>query len=110
MSQDSPTLNLHSRYQSIFDRAIAAYEKKTGKVLATDPLLPILQTCQSPNAVLNTLQEQIPAFDQSQPQSSDTRLTRWLNSTIIVLYAFSTTFGGAVGQVSLSQFKITYSR
>ena len=102
MSQDPPTLDLHSRYQSILDRAIAAYEKKTGKVLATDQLLPILQACQSPNAVLNTLQEHIPGFDQSRPQSSDTRLTKWLNSTIIVLYAFSTTFGGAVGQVSLA--------
>ncbi|KAI9463513.1 hypothetical protein F5148DRAFT_195910 [Russula earlei] len=64
MSHTSDTTScLH--YQSILDHALVAYKKKTGKDLHSHPLLSKLATCDSPDTVLNTLREQIPAFAQT---------------------------------------------
>ena len=72
-----------SNYQSIFDNAIEAYKKKTKRDLRSHPLLDKLQSCHSPDAVLNILYEQIPGFDQS--SGTDDKLTKWLNPTVNVL-------------------------
>ncbi|KAH9011780.1 hypothetical protein EDB84DRAFT_1569541 [Lactarius hengduanensis] len=53
-----------------------------------------LQSCDSPSAILAILRAQVQAFDQS--QSADERLTRWLDPTVNVLYAFSATLGEGV--------------
>ena len=87
-------------YQVIFDNALEAYKKKTGKDLASDPLFRKLQSCDSPDTVLNVLREQIPGFDQSASGSSNDRLTRWVKPTVNVLYTFSSTIGSAVSLVS----------
>jgi hypothetical protein len=102
MSQNSPTANSSSNYQVIFDNALNAYQTKTGKDLKSDPLLRSLETCNSPEAVLVLLRQQIPGVDQS--GSSDERLTRWVNPVVNVLYNFAETIGGAVGLVSLDKF------
>jgi len=79
-----------SNYQLIFDNALEAYRKKTKKELRSHSLLPKLQTCNSPDAVLTVLREQIPAFDQSHSTSgTNDKLTNWLNPTVNVLYSFS---------------------
>jgi hypothetical protein len=103
MPQNSPVLASCSNYQIIFDNAFAAYTKKTGKDLASDPLLRRLETCQSPDSILDILREQIPGFNQSQASRSDSRLTMWLNSTVNVMHVFSKAFGGDVGQVRFSR-------
>ena len=93
----SATLN----YQLIFDNALEVYKKKTNKELRSHPLLPKLQACNSPNAVLTVLREQIPTFDQSHSTSgTNDKLTNWLNSTVNVLYSFSETIGAGIGLVS----------
>ena len=105
MSRNSPTVASRPSYQSIFDSALVAYKKKTGKDLASDPLLRRLESCESPDAILNILREQMPASDQSQAGSSDTKWAEWLNPTVKVLYTYSMAIGGSVGQVSLSRFE-----
>ena len=99
MPQNPPVTSSNSKYQLIFNNALSAYKKETGKDLTSDPLLRRLRSCDSPDAVLALLREQIPGFDQ--PGSSDDRLSNWLDPTVNVLYSFSSTIGGAVGLVSI---------
>jgi hypothetical protein len=101
MSRTPPTTS-HSNYRSIFDSALEAYKKKTGKDLTSDPLLRRLETCHSPNDILDILQGHIPGFDQS--HSSSDGLTNWLNPTVNVLYTFSETIG-SLGLVSPGYLK-----
>jgi len=96
-----------SNYQLIFDNALATYEKKTGKNLASDPLLHRLESCRSPDAVLAILREQIPEFDQS--GSRNDRLSNWLSPTVKVLYTFTSAIGGAVSLVSLIEVKVIHT-
>ena len=99
VSLSPPEAASSSDYEVIFDDALKAYKKKTGKDLASDPLLHRLETCNSPDSVLALLKDQIPAFDQS--GSSDERLTKWVSPVVNVLYNFAATIGGAVSLVSL---------
>ena len=92
----------HSNFDSVFNSALHAYKKRTNLDLATHPLLSSLQTCDSSEAVLTILREQIFASDQS--QDGDERLTNWLVPTVNVLYAFSATLGEGVGLVSIRMF------
>ena len=87
-----------SNFQSIFNAALKAYEKKTKKDLLAHPLAAQLQACNTPGDILAILQDKVNEFDQS--RSADEKLLRWLNPTINVLYAFSETLGGGVGLVS----------
>jgi hypothetical protein len=96
MSQNLPRTSSSANYQVIFDNALETYKKKTGKDLPSDPLLRRLEYYNSPDAVLDVLREQIPAFDQ--PGS---RLTRWVKPTINVLCTFSPSIGDAVSLVSI---------
>ncbi len=99
MSQTLATTSSSSNYQSIFDNALEAYKKKTKRDLRSHPLLTKLETCNSPDAVLTLLREQIPALDQS--RSVDDKLTKWLNPTVNVLYTFSEAMGGGIGLVNI---------
>jgi len=75
---------------------------KTKNDLRSHPLQAKLQTCNSPDAVLTVLREQIPGFDQSCSTSDvDTRLTNWLNPTVNVLHTLSETIGGGISLVSI---------
>ena len=88
----------HSNFVSIFNAALETYRRKTKNDLTSHPLLPTLQSCDSPEAILTVLREQIPAFNQS--QNSDDGLTKWVAPTVNVLYSFSATLGGGVGLVN----------
>ena len=100
MSHTPATSNSSLNYEFIFLNAIQAYRKKTGSDLRSHPLLAKLETCDSPDAVLTTLREQITGFDQS--GRSDDKFTKWLEPTVNVLYALSSTIGGGVSLVSLA--------
>ncbi|KAH9988618.1 hypothetical protein BJV77DRAFT_964324 [Russula vinacea] len=89
------TSTSQSNFVSIFNAALETYKHKTKKDLTSHPLLPILQSCDSPDAVLTALRGQIPAFSQS--QNGDDGLTKWVTPTVNVLYAFSSTLGQGVG-------------
>jgi hypothetical protein len=101
MSQISPNTSSSSNFQSVFNAALDAYEKKTKTKLLTHPLASQLQSCDSPTAILSVLQDLIQQFDHR--RRSDERLTNWLNPTVNVLYAFSSTIGQGVGLVSLNR-------
>jgi hypothetical protein len=71
------------------------YEKKTKKDLLAHPLMAQLQTCYSPTDILAVLRSQV-----KKSSSGDDKLTKWLNPTINVLYAFSSALGTGVGLVN----------
>ena len=104
MSYSSREVTSHFNYQAIFDSALEAYKKKTGKDLTADPLLCCFETCDSPDAVLAILREQ--ALGPGQFQSSGDELLTWLNPVINVLNAFSAAIGGSVGQVSRKEIRL----
>jgi hypothetical protein len=70
---------------------------------------PDLKTCNSPDAVIALLREQIPDFDQSRSNHDSERLSNWLNPTVNVIAAFSGTIGESVGPVGLRVFYLTYT-
>ena len=105
MSQTPIATTSSSNYQSIFDNAVEAYKKKTKKDLRSHPLLDKLENCDSPNAVLSILYEQIPGFDQS--CGTDNKLTKWLNPTVNVLCTFSGVIGGGIGLASPKGLRVT---
>src|SRR6266852_6553479 len=92
----------HPNFASIFNVALEKYKRKTKQDLAKHPLLPRLQSCDSPEAILTVLREQTPEFNQS--QNIDDGLTNWVTPTVNVLYSFSATVGGVVGLVNIRKF------
>ena len=79
-------------FELLINKALDTYKERTRKDLRDHPLAKQLQDCQSPDAVLVVLKQQL---DQS--QSTDERWTKWLDPTIHVLLTFSQ----AVGTVGL---------
>ena len=101
MSQSPPAASSSPALQTIFVASLKEYEKKTKKDLLTHPLLVQLQTCNSPTEILTILRAQAQQFEQS--TSGDDKLTKWLNPTVNVLYAFSSVIGTGVGLVNSIQ-------
>ncbi len=97
-SAPAPAPTSSFNFQNIFNAALKDYEKKTKKNLLVHPLAAQLQACNSPGDILAILQDKVKEYDQS--RSADERLSRWLNPTINVLYAFPATLGEGVGLVS----------
>jgi hypothetical protein len=85
----------HSRFDLVFNSALDAYTKRTRQYLPSHPLLSRLQSCDSAEAVLAVLREQIPTF-----RYSDDTFSMWLIPTVNVLHAFSANLGEGVGLVS----------
>ena len=102
MSAAASAPTSQSRFVSIFNAALETYKRKTKNDLASHPLLPSLQSCDSPEAILAVLREHIPVFSQS--QNGDNGLTKWVAPTVNVLYAFSATIGGGIGLVNIGIF------
>ena len=105
MAQPPNTTVSVSNYQQIFNSALEAYRRRTKNDLLSHPLLAKLETCNSPDAILVMLLEQIPGFDQS--GSNDNRLSKWLKPTVNVIYAFSGVIGAGTGLVSFMKFRLT---
>jgi len=91
-----------SHFQAIFDAALKTYKIRTKEDLTAHPLATQLRSCDSTTAILSLLQDQVREFDQA--NSGDERLTKWLNPTVNVLYAFSAVAGDVVSLVSLENF------
>jgi hypothetical protein len=100
MSTSPSTSTSHSNFASIFNAALETYKRKTKKDLASHPLLPMLQSCNSAEAIITVLQEQVPVSSQS--RNSDDGLTKWVAPTVNVMYAFSATIGQGVGLVNIT--------
>ena len=101
MAQTPPSASSSSNFQAILYSSLKTYEKKTKQDILTHPLMAQLQTCNSPTDILTVLRTQIQQFEQS--TSDDDKLTRWLNPTVNVLYAFSSALGAGVGLVPIEQ-------
>ena len=99
MSQTPSQANSPSNYRTIFDSALEAYKRRTGKDLTSDPLLRRIETCHSPDDILVILREHISGSDL--PLNNNDGLTKCLNPTVNVLYTFSTIIGTSPGLVSL---------
>ena len=96
---NQPTTSVaSSRFQEIFDAALQSYRKQTKKDLSAHPLASQLRSCDSTSAIIAVLEDQVREFDKS--RSGDERLTKWLNPTVNVLYAFSAAVSGGVSLVS----------
>jgi hypothetical protein len=91
------TTSSSSSFHSIIINALEEYEGRTKKNLRSHPLAEQLQTCSSPGAILLVLQQQVRETNQS--QSGDEMLTKWLDSTVKVLYAFTEALGEGVSLV-----------
>ena len=96
MSQSPST---STNFRTIFVAAMKAYEKKTKTDLLTHPLATQLQSCNSSSDILAVLHDKVNEFDKS--RSHNERLSSWLDPTINVLYAFSSTVGQGIGLVSI---------
>ena len=90
------TASSSSNFQSIIDNALDKYKKRTKNDLTTHPLATQLQSCNSPTAILAILQQLV-----QDPSSSDGRWSRWLDPTVNVIYALSSTVAAGVGLVRL---------
>src|SRR5580658_5785072 len=100
MSHTPPTSTSSSNFQTIFNNALKAYERRTKKDLLAHPLAAQLQTCDSHSSILIVLQQQVQELNQS--QCNNERLTKWLDPTVKVLHTFSETLGGGVSLVCLT--------
>ena len=88
-----------ANFSTIIAAALEEYKRKTKKDITSHPLAAELNSCQSTDAILVILRAQVQTFDES--QSADEKLTKWLDPTVNVLYAFSAILGDAVGLVIL---------
>jgi hypothetical protein len=93
----SHTTSTPSNFQLILDNALKAYNKCAKKDLLKHPLADRLEACKSPSSILSMLQEQV---QDNGSQRSNERLTKWLDPTVNVLYAFCGSLGEGVGFVS----------
>ena len=91
----SPTSS--SNFQVIFNNALKTYERRTKKDLLAHPLAIQLQTCDTHSSILILLQQRVEELNRS--QSSNERLTKWLDPTVKVLYTLSETLGECVSLV-----------
>jgi hypothetical protein len=105
LAQSLPEAASPSTHQSIFDGALEVYKRKTGRDLSSHPLLRRLETCHSPDAILDVLQTQVLGPHQS--RNSGDKLTRCLNPTVNAFNSFSATIGGGISLVSLRNFRVT---
>ena len=97
MSQvDATAVSSSSNFQSIIDNALDKYKKRTKNDLITHPLATQLQSCNSPTAILAVLQQLV-----QDSSSTDERWSRWLDPTVNVIYALSSTVAAGVGLVHL---------
>ena len=99
MSRTHSTPASSPNFQLIFNNALKVYEKQTKRDLLVHPLAAELQSCDSPASILAVLQQQVQDFNRS--RSGNERLTKWLDPTVNVLYAFSETLGEGVSLVCL---------
>ena len=97
MSRTHSTASSSSSFRLIINNALEAHEKRTKKNILFHRLAEQLQTCDSPAAILLLLQQQVQEINSS--QSGDERLTKWLDPTVKVLYAFTQVLGEGVGLV-----------
>jgi hypothetical protein len=84
LSTPSPSTN----FQILFDAALAKYTKCTGKDLRDHSLAFIIDRCESPDAILDIIQEQSQALDEF--RNGNPKLIESLAPVVKGLHAIST--------------------
>ncbi|KAI9455953.1 hypothetical protein BJY52DRAFT_1278384, partial [Lactarius psammicola] len=92
------TATTPTNFDTIFRVALEAYKKQTKKDITSHPLAAQLKSCDTPRAILDVLRSQVQVFDQAQGLDDD-KLTKWLDPTVNVLFAFSMTLNNVIGLV-----------
>ena len=98
MSHGNPTTSSSLDFQLILNNALKAYKKRTKNDILAHPLVIQLENCTSSSAVLDLIHQQVQGL-----QRDGNRLTKWLDPTVRVLFAFSETLGEGVSLVSLTK-------
>ena len=97
MSQVPSTSASTTNFEAIFAASLKEYKKQTKRDISSHPLAALLQSCDSPSAILAVLQSRVQKFDRS--LNDDEKWIKWVDPTINVLFAFSATLGNGVGLV-----------
>ncbi|KAF8258159.1 hypothetical protein EI94DRAFT_1708239 [Lactarius quietus] len=97
MSQVQSTSTSSTNFETIFTAALNEYKKRTKRDITTHRLATELQSCNSPSAIIAVIRAQAQKHDQS--QSAGEKWMKWVDPTVNVLYAFSTTLGDGVGRI-----------
>ena len=100
MSNDPSPSTSRSSLDTIFNGALRAYKKKTGKDITSHPLATELQSCDSPDTILAVLRKQIPTPGQS--KNGDENFAKCLIPTVNVLYTLSDALGEGAGLVIIT--------
>jgi hypothetical protein len=94
----SSTITSSANFQSILDAALDSYAKQTGIDLTKHPSADKLQSCRSPDEVLQILSERESAFKDYRDQCRS--LIDCLHPIVQIVHAFSGALGEAAGLVS----------
>ena len=100
MSESSTTIP-SSNFKVIFDVALANYREHTGVDLSQYPLAEKLQNCQSPDAILEILQEKAKEFEEF--RNGNHKLINCLRPVVQVLHVFSGVLDNHVARFHLSK-------
>lgn len=104
MSSNSGPGTSFSQFQAIFDAALDEYSQKTGNNIDADPLTSKLESCHSPDAVLDVLEGQGQAFNEFRNGDGKVQLMRKLKPIVHILLSIShggiLEVGNGIGLVS----------
>ena len=89
-SNTSYTTSTASNFHAILNAALKDYAKKTGRDLCDldHPLASKLDSCDSPDDILDIFQEQAREFDEF--RKGDATLVQWLKPVVKVLHTLTT--------------------
>jgi hypothetical protein len=85
-----------SRFRLILD-SLEEYTKETGIDLTENPFSTSLQSCNSPDEVLQLIRDKAEAFKEF--REGNRRLINWLKPVVQVVHAFAGTLGQGIGPV-----------
>jgi hypothetical protein len=102
-------MDFSANFEILFNVALVKYCKQTGEDLRNHPLAARINSCDSPESILNIFQEQAQAFEES--RRGDARLFKWLIPIVNVLHALSTNaiLSDGISLVSPADFLIVRS-
>ena len=100
MSSTGQATSSSSNFQLIIDAALADYAKITGIDLTKNPFAEKIEHSNSPEAILELLQEREKAFKEY--RDGNRRLISCLSPAVTILHAFSGILGEAVSLVSVT--------
>ena len=109
MSSPSNTALSSSTFETLFNAALANYNKLTGKDLRNHPLADKIDGCNTSDSILRIFQEELRAFDEF--KNGDAKLIKWLTPVVDVLHTLSTNavLKDSVSHVSPSTSLIVHS-